>query len=129
MKMFEMQRRDRMDSADGLQSFESWAHACFRALQEVLPVVEAKSMFDKCGYGIPHADISSRILNHIETDHVGFIRKLTVDELSNYIGKKSTRLHPHLFPNAIPEHKRGFHVVVRNPLVRRRSKFTVHHGV
>ena len=128
-KMFEMQTRGRMDSADGLQYFESWAHTCFQTIQEVLPNVEARSMFHKCGYAIPHADISRSILQHVPADNVGFIRKLTIDELSHYIGKKNTALHLQLFGQAIPPHKREYHVVVRNALVRRRSKFTVHHDV
>ena len=128
-KLFVRQTQERMNTTDGLQSFESWAHTCFQTIQEVLPKVDARSMFQRCGYAIPHADISRSILQHVPADHVGFIRKLTIDELSHYIGKQSTGLHLHLFGQAIPPHKREYHVVVRNPLIRRRSKFTVHHGV
>ena len=128
-QLFENQVKDRMNSIDGLQSFESWANTCFRTLQNICPNAEAKPMFHKCGYAIPHANTSKSILHHIAADHVGFCRKLTVDELSVYIGKKSTALHPQLFGQAIPADKRNHHVVVRNPLVRRRSKFSVHHDV
>ena len=126
--LYKMHMKDRISTSDGQQSFESWAKVCFATMQHVFQNTNGKAMFQKCGYELPNACISNSILQHIASEHVGMIRKLTHAELSEYVGRESKKQHALLFHEPIPPAKREHCIVVRNPLHRRRSKFSVHHA-
>ena len=62
-----------------------------------------KTFFEKCGLTARKERIRPSVLAHIEPERLGIIRKLTVDELTFYIGKNADALQKLLFATAVPE--------------------------
>ncbi len=124
--LYNMHTKDRISSINGHQSFQSWAQVCFATIQSMFTTISTAHMFRKCGYEIPNANISQHIMQHITSDHLGMIRKLTINELSEYVGCASSVQHGLLFNESIPESMTYRHIVVRNPMHRLRSKSNVH---
>ena len=113
---------DRMESETGIVDFATWSKSVFSTVDKAFANVTGKAMFHKCGCQLPMRAVHHKLEPYIPSDALGPVRKLSIVELSSYIGKRSDAMYPFLFYDNIPESMKHNHVALRAPTSRMSSK-------
>ena len=121
-KLHDTNIQQQTESEIGQQTFQNWATTCFNVVSESFKETEGQPMFNKCGYSLPSTCISDRVMQFVDMAALPNFRRLTEDELSVYIGKKSAAIHPLLFAQHVPACMCDRRIVVHRPLTRLTSK-------
>ena len=116
---------NQVNSETGVVQFEKWSTTMIAKVHSMLEVADGKTMFEKCGFGIPTHSVPKKILPYLPDGELGYVRKLTMDELTSYMGIRCDAHYRLLFKENIP-HDRQYHkVIVYSPTHRLRLKRSV----
>ena len=121
-RLYMAQVHDQVTSNDGQVEFESWAKSMCSEVHHSFEVANAMPMFEGCGFRIPCREFHKKLAPHVPTTPLGLVRKLSMNELSECIGKRCDAIYSLLFHENIPAHKQLEHILVRSPAQRLRMK-------
>ncbi len=112
----------RCSARAGELSYSEWMHTCARSMRSYLQPIDAYTYFEKCGCHIPSMHISQRVSSVVAEVEMGRVRKLTMDELSFYVGTRTDSIYEHAFLTSVPEAAAAHSILVQRPAHRFRSK-------
>ena len=121
-KLYAANMEDRISRDSGTQNFDQWADTCCKMIQHAFSSITSQHMFHICGCELPSRNISQGLLQYVPHENLGKHRKLTVNELTAYIGRRADLLHHIVFPMHVPVAMTEQSVSIRCPLQRFRSK-------
>jgi hypothetical protein len=111
----------RTQGQTGSLSFEEWLAVSLDCITSFFGEAKGTEAFNKCGCTVYTAAMSDKVKQYISYDIVKTVRRLTEEELQEYMGKRVKHIHSLLFAEPVPANAatRLAHI---HPLARRISR-------
>ena len=113
---------NQINSTTGQVKFEQWSTTMLARVHSMLEAADGKNMFEKCGFDIPTHTMPKKILPCLSLGDLGCVRKLTIDELTSYMGIRGDAHHGLLFKENIPHDRQHHKLILCTPTHRLRLK-------
>ena len=121
-KLYLQHVQNQVESTTGEVKFEQWSKTVMDIVQEEFEAANGRNMFEKCGFSIPTQSMPKKIQPFLPTEDLGFVRKVSMDELTSYMGIRSDAHYQLLFKENIPHDRVDQKIVLCTPTHRMTSK-------
>ena len=121
-KLYLQHVQNQIKSTTGEVKFPQWSKTVMDVVQEQFQTADGRSMFEKCGFGIPTHAFPKKIQPFLPTEDLGFVRKVSMDELTSYMGIRADAHYRLLFQESIPHDRVHQKIVLCTPTHRMTSK-------
>jgi len=108
----------RTRSSSSILNFEDWLSIALRCVTDFFHTAGGPTNFNKCGCTAFAASISEKVKQYVKYEAPNKTRRLTEEELHEYMGKKVKHIHKLLFKEVIPASAMDQKVHI-HPLLRR----------
>ena len=116
------QVENQIKSTTGTVSFQEWSTTVFGKIQTMFVNTEVRQKFEKCGFKLPTNNMPKHLLPYMPHESLGKVRKLTMAELTMYMGSRCDACYKLLFKENIPHDLAHHMIVLQSPMHRLSSK-------
>jgi len=117
-KLHEAHAKCKIETKGGSQSFDEWLETTISCIHTFFNNADMRQSFEKCGHTESIRKTSARVTMYADEEIAKKVRKLTVEELHEYIGMKKEGIHRLLFATPIPVHMQDMHLHIHAPTHR-----------
>ena len=120
--LFRVHIDNRVKSKTGKVSFDQWSTTMIAKVDSMHQIADGKTMFEKCAFRTPMKTMPKKIQPYLPDGDLGCVRKVSVDELTSYMGIRADTHYALMFKDRIPDDHQHNKIFLCTPTHRLTSK-------